>query len=86
MSTEKLARALAVIPVIAMMTFANVLIASVVSGFVFIQLVAVVGWSKEVSLGVAVLVAIAVHVYIMLQPKIRNYISKESKKYEQSNY
>jgi membrane protein YdbS with pleckstrin-like domain len=78
MSNEKLANALAVIPVIVMITFANVLIASIVSGFVFIQLVAVVGWSKWASLGVAILIAIAVHGYIVLQPKIRNYISRRS--------
>lgn len=76
--SEKLANALAVIPVIVMITFANVLIASIVSGFIFIQLVAVVGWSKGVSLGVAILVAIAVHAYIVFQPKIRNYISRRS--------
>jgi hypothetical protein len=73
---DKLLRLLAVIPVIMMMTFANVLIASVMAGVTFIQLVAVVGLSKGTSLGVAILVAIAVHSYIMLQPKIRNYIAR----------
>lgn len=73
---DKLLRLLAVIPVIMMMTFANVLIASVMAGVTFIQLVAVVGLSKGTSLGVAILVAIAVHGYIMLQPKIRNYIAR----------
>lgn len=65
---------LRVIPVIVMWTFANVLIASVLAGVTFIQLVAVLGWSKSISLCVAILVAIAVNAYIMLQPKIRNYM------------
>ena len=58
---DRVADALAVIPVILMVTFTNVLIASVMAGVTFIQLVAVAGWSKGVSLGVAILVAIAVH-------------------------
>jgi hypothetical protein len=75
---DKMANALAVIPVIVMVTLVNVLIASVMAGMTFIQLVAVAGWSKGVSLVVAILVAIAVHVYIVLQPKIRNYIDTRS--------
>jgi hypothetical protein len=76
---DKVSDALAVIPVIVMVTFANVLIASVMAGVTFIQLVAVAGWSKGVSLGVAILVAIAVHAYIVFQPKIRNYIDTRSR-------
>lgn len=73
-----LADALAVIPVIIMLVLANTLIASALAGIVFIQLIAVVGWSKGVSLGAAVLVAVVVHLYIYLQPKIRGYISARS--------
>jgi len=75
---DKIATALAVIPVIIMVTLANVLIASVMAGMTFIQLVAVAGWSKNVSLGVAILVAIVVHAYIVFQPKIRKYIDTRS--------
>lgn len=75
---DRVSNALAVIPVIVMVTLANVLIASVMAGVTFIQLVAVAGWSKGVSLGVAILVAIAVHAYIVFQPKIRNYIDTRS--------
>jgi membrane protein YdbS with pleckstrin-like domain len=78
MSNDKLTSALAVIPVILMVTFVNVLIASVMAGITFIQLVAVAGWSKGVSLGVAILIAIAVHAYIAFQPKIRRYIDTRS--------
>lgn len=73
-----LANALAVIPVIIMLVFANTLIASAIAGVVFIQLVAVIGWSKGASLGAAVLIAVVVHAYIYLQPKIRSYISARS--------
>lgn len=73
-----LANALAVIPVIIMLVFANTLIASALAGVVFIQLLAIYGWSKGVSLGAALLIAVVVHAYIYLQPKIRGYISARS--------
>ena len=73
-----LANALAVIPVIVMLVFANTFIASAIAGVIFIQLVAVVGWSKGASLGAAVFIAVAVHAYIYLQPKIWGYISARS--------
>jgi ABC-type dipeptide/oligopeptide/nickel transport system permease subunit len=76
---SKLAQALAVIPVILLVTLVNVVIASTLAGITFIQLIAVLGWSKGASLVVAILVAIAVHTYIACQPKIRNYISVRSK-------
>lgn len=76
---DKVSNALAVIPVIMFITFTNVIIASVMAGVTFIQLVAVLGWSKGLSLVVAILVAAAVHAYIVFQPKIRNYISARSK-------
>ena len=73
---SKLLRLLLVIPVLAMWMLANVIIASTMAGIVFIQLVAVAGWSKNASLGVAILTAIAVMIYISLQPKIRAYLSR----------
>ena len=76
--SEKLHKLLAVVPVIIMWTLANVLIAFVLAMVVGIQLVAVYGWNKPISLCVAVLVAIAVHLYIWGQPKIRRYISARS--------
>ena len=73
-----LANALAVIPVIIMLVFANTLIASALAGVVFVQLIAVAGWSKGTSLLAAVLVAVVVHAYIYLQPKIRSYVGARS--------
>ena len=66
--------ALPIIAVIFIFTIANVIITTTVAIVAFMQLVTVYGVSKEVSLFVATLVAIAVYVYIFLQPKIRNYI------------
>jgi hypothetical protein len=71
---SNLFRLLTVIPVHVMWVLANVIIASTMASIVFIQLVAVAGWSKNASLGVAILTAIAVMVYIWLQPKIRTYL------------
>lgn len=73
---SKLSRLLAVIPVICLWTFANVIIASTLGGLTFIQLMAVAGWSKAASEGVAILVATAVFAYIWLQPKIRSFIAR----------
>jgi hypothetical protein len=75
---EKLSKALAVIPVILMTTILNVIIATVMGMVTFMQLIWVYGWSKWSATTVAILVAIAVHVYIMFQPKIRSYISRRS--------
>ena len=75
---KQLGNLLAVLPAILLLVFVNTFIAAALAGEVFLQLVAVVGWSKNLSLGVAILVAIVVHVYIMLQPKIRNYIKVRS--------
>jgi hypothetical protein len=72
---DRLASALAVIPVIVGVTLINVIIASVMGMVTFLQLLTVAGWSKLASEAVAILVAIAVMGYIWLQPKIRNYIS-----------
>jgi hypothetical protein len=75
-SGSKLLQLLAVIPVICMWTLANVIIASTLAGLTFIQLMAVAGWSKQASLGAAILVAVAVFIYIWLQPKIRSFIAR----------
>lgn len=74
---DKIANALAVIPVIILMTLANVLIALVLSIEASVLLVNS-GVSKGVSLGVAILVAIAVTAYIRFQPNIRRYIDTRS--------
>jgi hypothetical protein len=76
MPGSPLTRLLAVIPVICLWVFANVIIASSMAGLTFIQLMAVAGWSKQASEGVAILVATAVMVYIWLQPKIRSFIAR----------
>jgi hypothetical protein len=76
--SERLQNLLAVVPVIILWTLVNVLISFVLSIVAFIQLVAVYGVDKRVSMGVAVLIAIAVHLYIWGQPKIRRYISARS--------
>ena len=75
---ERLSKALAVIPVILMTTIINVLIASTLGIIVFIQLISVAGWGKFSSSGVALLIAIAVQLYIWFQPNIRNYIRVRS--------
>ena len=79
MSTLKdsLSKTLAVVPVILMTTIINVVLATVMGMVTFMQLFLVYGWAKKSSLVVAILVAIAVHVYIMFQPKIRSYISRK---------
>lgn len=76
--SDKLANLLAVTPVIILTTLANTFIAFVMAGFTFLELVSLAGWSKGFSLGAAILVAVAVHVYIACQPKIRNYIKARS--------
>lgn len=66
-------RWLAAIPAILLLTFANVLIGFTVSGVALIQLLAS-GYNKYFALLVAILVAIAVHLYIIFNHKIRAYI------------
>ena len=75
-SGSKLAQLLAIIPVICLWVFANVIIASTLAGITFIQLMAVAGWSKQASEGAAILVAVAVFIYIWMQPKIRSFIAR----------
>jgi hypothetical protein len=61
------------IPILILTTFINVLICFSTSGVVFIQLLSI-GVSKNISLGMAILVAVGVHCYIALNHKIKNYI------------
>jgi len=75
---ERLSKALAVIPVILITTIINVLMSSTLATIAFIQLVSVAQWGKLASLVVAILIAIAVQLYIWFQPKIRNYIRVRS--------
>lgn len=75
---DKLAKALAVIPIIFGMVIINTVLASAMGMITFMQLFAVYGWNKGPSEVVAILVAVAVLAYIWYQPKIRSYIkSKE---------
>ena len=80
MNNDKLSETLAVVPVIIMVTLVDVLIASIVSINTFLHCVLILNLSKPFSLGVAILVAIAVTAYIRLQPKIRKYIDTRSRK------
>ncbi len=75
---DKLAKALAVIPIIFGMVIINTVIASAMGMLVFVQLLSVYGWPKLASEAAAILMAVAVTAYIWFQPKIRSYIkSKE---------
>lgn len=73
---DKLLSLLAVIPVVIFWTLTNVLISAVMAGITFIQLVAVLNWSKGISLAASIIVAVAVQMYIVLQPKIRQFIAR----------
>ena len=68
----------AIIPVIVMTTLINVAIAFTLAAVVFLQLYSALGWSKSVSVFIACLVAALTHLYILMQPKIRQYISERS--------
>ena len=75
---DKLAKLLAVVPIIFGMVIINTVLASAMGMLVFVQLLSVYGWSKLASEVVAILVAVAVLAYVYYQPKIRSYIkSKE---------
>lgn len=78
LTDDKLQKLLTVIPVIIFNVLITTLISFVLACVTLIQLVAVVGWSREISLVVAILVAMAVNLYIWLQPMIRNFITRSS--------
>lgn len=75
-TSEKLANLMAVLPVIIIMTFTNVIISFVMGMTAFLQLIWVVHCSKTMAEILAVLVAVAVHFYIWGQPIIRGYITR----------
>ena len=75
---ERLANVAATLPIIIMTTLLNVLIASVMGIMTYLQLQFALGWTKLPSEITAVLVAVAVHLYIWMQPKIRNYLNARS--------
>lgn len=70
---NKLARLISVLSVVILTTLINVFIAFTTSGVVLIQLLAG-GCNKYFSLGVATLVAIGVHIYVVYNHKLRDYI------------
>lgn len=72
------ARLLAIIPAIVLVALCNVFIAFSTAGVVLLQLLES-GTNKHVALGVAILIAIGVHVYIAWNHKIRDYIKARSK-------
>lgn len=74
---KKVVDFLTVVPVVAITIFTNMTIAFIVASVTFIQLISN-GWNKDLSLGIAIVIAIGVHVYIAVQPKIKNYIDTRS--------
>lgn len=70
---DKVTQFLAILPAILLVTFANVFISFTVAAVVMLQLITG-GHNKYLSLGVAILVAIVTHFYIVFNHKIRNYI------------
>jgi len=74
---DRITRTLSVLPVIVLVTLANVFIAFSTAGVVLVQLLAA-GINKHLSLGVALLVAIGVHTHIVFYHKIRNFIKTRS--------
>lgn len=69
------ARLLQVIPALILVVLANVFISCCTAGVVLIQLLAR-GYNKDLSLGMAILIAVGVHVYLMWNHKIRNFIKQ----------
>lgn len=78
--SNKLLQLLYVLPIIIAWTFINVLISATIAGVVFIQLLTVAEWNKTSSLIIAVAVAILIHIYLFLQPKIRSIIKEGTKR------
>ena len=72
------ARLLQIVPALILVVFANVFIAFTTAGVVLIQMLAA-GYNKHFSLGVALLVAIGVHAYIVWNHKIRDFIKQGAK-------
>lgn len=76
---KRLARLLAALPAILLMTFINVFICFTVAGTVMLELMATGGGNKHpyVTLGVAILVAIGTHCWIVFNHKLRAYIRQQ---------
>lgn len=76
----KLAQLFAVLPAILLMTFINVFICFTVAGTVMLELLAAGGGNKHpyFVLGVAILVAIGTHCWIVFNHKLRAYIKQGS--------
>lgn len=75
---DKLIRLLTVIPAVIMMALINLLIAFSTSGVVLIQLLSS-SWGQEhknISLAIALIIAIGVHAYIVFNHKIRDFIKQ----------
>lgn len=75
---DNLIKILTVIPAVILMASVNLLIAFSTSGVVLIQLLAS-SWGQEhkhVSLAIALLIAIAVHAYIVFNHKLRDFIKR----------
>jgi hypothetical protein len=70
---SKINRLLLVVPIIILLTFANVFIGMATAGVVLLQLLSS-GLDKYLSLAIAILIAIGVHAYIIFNHKLRNYI------------
>jgi hypothetical protein len=72
---DKVTKFLAILPAILLVTFANVFISFTVAAVVMLQLITS-GHNKYLALGVAVLVAVVTHFYIVFNHKIRDYIKQ----------
>lgn len=68
-------RLLAVIPAIIIMVLCNVSIAFTIAGVVLLYMFES-GINKHVALGVSILIAIGVHLYIAWNHKIRNFVNQ----------
>jgi hypothetical protein len=72
--TISMTKVLGQLAVFVMVAFANAFIGTTIAIFVFYQLRFVFEYSQYISLAIAILVAVAVHFYILIQPKIRAYL------------
>jgi succinate dehydrogenase hydrophobic anchor subunit len=79
--SKKLLGLLHAIPAILLVTFINVFICFTTAGVILIQLLAA-GYNKYLSLGVALLVAIGCHAWIVYNHKLRDYIKSKEQEYK----
>ncbi len=73
---KKLLKIFVVLPAAAFLVLANVFICLTCAGFVLTQLLSM-NVDRSISVGVAGLIAIAIHFYIVFNYKIRNYINSQ---------